>query len=65
MQTKVVNNEEKIIYINELFYVYEVNKKLYEVRKHNGTHSYVVGSGSDPIKCIRTAKRLTKYPINI
>ena len=54
--------EDRIKYENEYFYVYEIAVNKYEIRKHNGTHSYIVGSSSNLQTCILTADKLAKYP---
>ncbi len=56
--------EEDIVYEGKHFYAIKVGKK-YEIRKHAGTHSWVVGTKPDKASAIRCASRLERYPDNV
>ena len=59
---KLPDREKDIVHETKHFYVFRVNNRLFEVRKHSGTHSYLVGSSSNLKSCIRTADKLDTYP---
>jgi hypothetical protein len=57
--------EASILWEGRHFYVFRVNARRIEVRKHANTHSVVVGWGSDETQVIRTAQRLERYPHHV
>jgi len=57
--------ESRIRWESEHFYVFEVRKGFYELRKHGHVAATVVGHGSNLAQVIRTAQRLEKYPDNV
>lgn len=56
--------EDNIVYESVHLYVFRTGKR-YEIRVNAGTHSVIVGYGSDREKVIRTAQRLERYPKNL
>jgi hypothetical protein len=58
---KIENIEEKIVWENQYFYVFQLSSKRFELRKLGVYYSEVCGSGSKEA-CIRTAEKLSKYP---
>ncbi len=56
------DREADILWQGDHFYVFRVSLQRIEIRKHEGTHSAVVGWGPDEAAVIRTAKRLEQYP---
>jgi len=62
---KLPDREKDIMHETNHFYVFRVKSNLFEVRKHSGTNSYLVGSGSNLESCIRTADKLNTYPQSV